>query len=109
MALGSADPNEAVNSQVMLEILRSDRNLAADEYEAASPTWSAVRPSSRPRTEELQAAQDRQAQVVAELEASVARQDELLASTNDELNAALAAERERREAEAAAVPSRPHA
>ena len=30
MALGSADPNEAVNSQVILEFLRGDRELAAD-------------------------------------------------------------------------------
>lgn len=102
MALGSADPNEAVNSQVMLEILRSDRNLAADEYAASKSDLQSRSAELESSEKELQSARERQEQVVAELESSVARQEELLASTNDELDAALEAERQRREAEAAA-------
>jgi cell wall-associated NlpC family hydrolase len=102
MALGASDPNEAVNSQVMLEILRSDRDLAADEFAASRSDLEARSAELEASSKELQAAKDRQAEVVAELEASVDRQEALLASTNSDLNAALAAERERREAEAAA-------
>jgi cell wall-associated NlpC family hydrolase len=102
MALGSADPNEAVNSQVMLEILRSDRNLAADEYAASKSDLQSRSAELESSEKELQSAKERQEQVVAELESSVARQEQLLANTNDELDAALEAERQRREAEAAA-------
>ena len=100
MALGSADPNEAVNSQVILEILRGDRELAADEYTASKSDLEVRSAELKASSDELQAAKDRQAKVVADLEASVARHDELLNSTNSQLNAAVEAERQRREAEA---------
>ena len=101
MALGSADPNEAVNSQVILEFLRGDRELAADEYTASKSDLEVRSAELKASSDELQAAKDRQSKVVADLEASVARHDELLDSTNSQLNAAVEAERERREAEAA--------
>lgn len=102
MALGSSDPNEAVNSQVMLEFLRSDREVAADEYAASKSDLEARSAALEATSKDLQGAKDRQAKVVADLQASVDRHDELLNSTNSQLNAAIAAERERREAEAEA-------
>ncbi len=102
MALGSSNPNEAVNSQVMLEVLRGDRQVAADEYTASKSDLEARSAELDASAKELQAAKDRQAKVVADLEASVARHDELLNSTNSQLNAAVAAERARREAAEAA-------
>ena len=74
MALGRADPNEAVNSQVILEILRGDRELAADEYTASKSDLEVRSAELEASSDELQAAKDRQAKVVADLEASVARQ-----------------------------------
>ena len=102
MALGSSNPNEAVNSQVMLEVLRGDRQVAADEYTASKSDLEARSAELDASAKDLQAAKDRQAKVVADLQASVARHDELLNSTNSQLNAAVAAERARREAAAAA-------
>lgn len=102
MALGSADPNEAVNSQVMLEVLRGDRQLAADSYAAAKADLDARSAELADSSRELAEAKERHARVVDELRDSVARHDELLANTNSQLTAALTAERERREAEAAA-------
>jgi cell wall-associated NlpC family hydrolase/cell division protein FtsB len=101
IALGSSDPNEAVNSQVMLEILRSDRELAADEYAVSKSDLEARAAALDASSKELSAAKDRQARIVADLQSSVDRHDELLASTNSQLDQALAAERERREAAAA--------
>jgi cell wall-associated NlpC family hydrolase len=102
MALGSSDPNEAVNSQVLLEILRGDRELAADEFEASKADLQARSAELDASSRELAAAKERQAAVVAELEASVERQEQLVDSANGQLNAALEQERQRREAEAAA-------
>jgi len=98
IALGSADPNEAVNSQVMLEYLRSDREVAADEFAASKSDLEARSAELEASTEELQASKERQAAVVATLESNVDRHNELLNSTNSQLNEALAAERARREA-----------
>ena len=102
IALGSADPNEAVNSQVMLEYLRTDREVAADEFAASKSDLEARSAELGASTAELQASKERQAAVVATLEANVDRHDELLNSTNSQLNEALAAERARREAAEAA-------
>ncbi len=102
ISLGSSDPNEAVNSQVLLEYLRSDREIAADEFAASKSDLEARSAELEASTKELQASKDRQAAVVADLEANVSRHDQLLNSTNSQLNEALAAERARREAAAAA-------
>ncbi len=102
VTLGSSDPNEAVNSQVMLEVLRGDRQLMADDISASKQDLEARSAELERSAKELAAEQDRQREVVSELEASTARHDELLNSTNADLNAAVAAERARQEAEAAA-------
>ena len=102
IALGSADPNEAVNSQVMLEYLRSDREVAADEFAASKSDLEARSAELEASTRELTASKERQAAVVERLEDNVERHNELLSSTNSQLNEALAAERARREAAEAA-------
>ncbi len=99
---GAADPNDAVNSQVMLEILRSDRAMAAQGHAASKADLEERSAQLDATSAELSKANDRQAELVRELEAGVARHDDLLASANQELESALAEERQRREAEEAA-------
>lgn len=99
---GASDPNDAVNSQVMLEILRGDREMAAQGHAASKADLEERSAQLDATSAELSEASDRQAELVRELEAGVARHDDLLASANQELESALAEERQRREAEAAA-------
>ena len=101
VALGSSDPNDAVNSKVMLEILRGDRQIVADKIQATRSDLEARAAELDASTEELEAAEARQAGIVEELESSVAEHDALLSSTNSQLDEAVAEERARREAEAA--------
>lgn len=102
MAQGSSDPNDAVNSRVLLEYLRDGQSLAADEYEASRSDLAARSAELEATSKELAAAKERQGSIVADLQAKVDRHDELLNSANAELNAALEAERRRREAAEAA-------
>lgn len=101
IAPGSADPNDAVNSKVLLEILRGDREIVADKIQATRADLEARSAALDRSTEELEAAEARQARIVEDLESSVAEHDALLSSTNSQLDSALAEEQARREAAAA--------
>jgi len=101
IVLGNSDPNQAVNTQVLLELLRGDSQLLADEIAAS-------RAELEDRSAELTATDERLAereaaerQVVDEIEATIAEHTGLLDSANSELREAIEAERARREAEAA--------
>lgn len=101
LAVGMSDPNQAVNTQVLLEFLRGDRQLVADEIAVS-------RAELEDRSAELEATDARLAErqeaersLVAEMEANIAQHTRLLESANGELRAAVEAERRRREAEAA--------
>ena len=98
IAPGASDPNEAVNSQVMLEVLRRGRQGAADVYRSQKLDLEARTAALDESAKQLSEAKERQADLVEEIESSVARQSELLNSANQELNSAVAAERARREA-----------
>ncbi|MEI2698635.1 MAG: NlpC/P60 family protein [Microthrixaceae bacterium] len=99
---GAADPNDAVNSQVMLEVLRGDREMAAQGHAASKADLEERSAQLEATSAELSETKDRQAELVGELEAGVARHDQLVDSANQELQSALAEERQRREAEEAA-------
>ncbi|MFN7149058.1 MAG: NlpC/P60 family protein [Microthrixaceae bacterium] len=105
MAMGS-DPNEAVNSKVLLEVLRGDTQMLADKIDGDRSDLEARSAELDRSGRELTEAKERQAGVVAELEDSVARQESLLNSANSQLNTALEQERARREAAAAAAAAR---
>jgi cell wall-associated NlpC family hydrolase len=101
MAFGNSDPNEAVNQQVLLEVLKGDREQLAEGYAADQSDLEAKSDALRRSNEELSARQAEQAAVVDELESSVAEQQQLLDSTKGELAAAVKAEQERQAAAAA--------
>ena len=105
MAMGS-DPNEAVNSKVLLEVLRGDTQQLADKIDGDRTDLETRSAELERSGKELAAAKARQADVVAELEESVDRQESLLSSTNSQLESALEQERARREAAAAAAAAR---
>lgn len=99
---GATDPNDAVNSQVMLEILRGDREMAAQQHSASKADLEDRAAQLDATAAQVRATKDRQSKLVDELQAGVTRHDELLDSANAQLEEALAAERARREAEEAA-------
>ncbi len=95
LAAASSDPNDAVNSQVMLDILRGDRELLADDIAAGRRDLEDRAADLAETDERLEATERDQRRVVEELEASIDQQSELLDSANDELRAAIEAERQR--------------
>jgi cell wall-associated NlpC family hydrolase len=102
MALGSADPNDAVNSRFMLDFLQSGSELAANQFAATASDLEARSAELDATSRELEEATARQEAVAAELQEKIDRHDDLLASANSDLEAALEAERQRREAAEAA-------
>ena len=101
IAFGNSDPNEAVNQQVLLEVLKGDREQLAEGYAADQSDLESKSDALRRSNEQLSARQAEQAAVVDELESSVAEQQQLLDSTKGELAAAVKAEQERQAAAAA--------
>lgn len=101
-AVAPSSPNEAMNQQVLLDVLRGDRQAVADAMRAAKSDLGAEIDSVRSAERELEAKKDELSRLKAELDAGVERQEELLAGVNSELQAAIEAEQARREAEAAA-------
>lgn len=102
MALGSADPNDAVNSRFMLDFLQSGSELAASQFAATASDLEARSAELDATSRELEEATARQQAIAAELQEKIDRHDDLLASANSDLEAALEAERQRREAAEAA-------
>jgi len=102
VALGTGDPNQAVNQKVLLETLQGDQQQVADDLRAARMDLDDRTSELRSSTKQLAAQRDKQQAIKADLEASVAKQQDLLKGANDQLKAAVAAEQARREAEAAA-------
>lgn len=102
MALGSADPNDAVNSRFMLDFLQSGSELAASQFAATASDLEARSSELDATSRELEEATARQQAIAAELQEKIDRHDDLLASANSDLEAALEAERQRREAAEAA-------
>ena len=103
VAFGTANPNEAVNQQVLLELLQGDRVQLADGISADQQDLYAKTQQLKASGTQLEARKTQQAKVVAQLESSVNRQQELLDSTKGELRAAVEAEQERAAAAAAAA------
>lgn len=103
VAFGTANPNEAVNQQVLLELLQGDRVQLADGISADQQDLDAKTQQLKASGTQLEARKSQQAKVVAQLESSVNRQQELLDSTKGELRAAVEAEQERAAAAAAAA------
>jgi cell wall-associated NlpC family hydrolase len=103
VAFGTANPNEAVNQQVLLELLQGDRVQLADGISADQQDLDAKTQQLKASGTQLEARKTQQAKVVAQLESSVNRQQELLDSTKGELRAAVEAEQERAAAAAAAA------
>jgi len=103
LLLQSADVNVAVNQRTMLEIVRGDRELVADELDVSRQDLDA-RVAELARAEErLAERRERQKAVVADIESSVEEHRNLLQGANAELRDAIEAERRRREEAAAAA------
>ena len=102
VAFGNANPNEAVNQQVLLELLQGDRVQLADAITADQQDLDVKTQQLKASGTQLEARKSQQAKVVSQLESSVNRQQELLDSTKGELRAAVEAEQERAAAAAAA-------
>lgn len=102
VAFGNANPNEAVNQQVLLELLQGDRVQLADAITADQQDLDVKTQQLKTSGTQLEARKGQQAKVVSQLESSVNRQEELLDSTKGELRAAVEAEQERAAAAAAA-------
>ena len=103
VAFGNANPNEAVNQQVLLELLQGDRVQLADGITADQQDLDAKTQQLKASGTQLEARKSEQSKVVSQLESSVNRQQELLDSTKGELRAAVEAEQERAAAAAAAA------
>ncbi len=103
VAFGNANPNEAVNQQVLLELLQGDRVQLADAITADQQDLDVKTQQLKASGTQLEARKGQQAKVVSQLESSVNRQEELLDSTKGELRAAVEAEQERAAAAAAAA------
>lgn len=98
--VGARDANEALNSQVLLETLQGDQLQVADDLRAAQLDLGDRTAELERSSAELARRRDRQQQLRAELDRSVARQEELLSGANAELQSAIRAEQERQAAEA---------
>ncbi len=103
VAFGKANPNEALNQQVLLELLQGDRVQLADGITADQQDLDLKTQQLKASGTQLEARKSQQAKVVSQLESSVNRQEELLDSTKGELRAAVEAEQERAAAAAAAA------
>ena len=108
IAIGSASPNEAVNQQVLLEVLKGDRERMSDGIAADKDDLEQKASELEDSGVALEALQGDQARIVDQLESSVDRQQELLNSTKGELDAAVKAE-QARVAAAAAATAQAHA
>lgn len=105
-SLGSTDVNAAVNQRALLEIVRGDRQMLADEMDVSRQDLAA-RVAELERSErQLDERRAEQEDVAAQIESAVSEHRRLLDGANAELRAAIEAERQRREAEAAAAAQR---
>lgn len=100
--LGVGDPNRAVNERVLTETLHGDREQVADHLRAAQADLNDRTAQLDSASKSLAAKKDQQSSVKADLESSVAQQQNLLDGANDELRQAIAAEQQR-QADAAAA------
>ena len=89
--LGVGDPNRAVNERVLTETLHGDREQVADHLRAAQADLNDRTAQLDSASKSLAAKKDQQSSVKADLESSVAQQQNLLDGANDELRQAIAA------------------
>lgn len=101
MVVGSSDPNEAVNQQVLLSMLHNDRVQLADKLEVMKSDLDGLTQQLEDTSAALEKRSADQKKVVDDLERSVANQSQILDGANAALNEAIRAEHARREAEAA--------
>lgn len=100
--LGVGDPNRAVNERVLTETLHGDREQVADHLRAAQADLNDRTSKLESASKSLSAKKDQQSSVKADLESSVAQQQNLLDGANADLRNAIAAEQQR-QADAAAA------
>ena len=102
VAPGTGDPNEAVNQKVLLETLQGDRQQVAEDLRAAKLDLADKTADLQASDKQLADAQAKQKSIRSDLQASVDKQQQLLAGANAQLQAAVQAEQARRAAEAEA-------
>ncbi|MEX0766838.1 MAG: NlpC/P60 family protein [Microthrixaceae bacterium] len=100
VAFGQANPNEAVNQQVLLELLQGDSVQLADSITADQQDLAVKTLQLKNSVAQLEARKSKQAKVVSQLDRSVSRQQQLLDSTKGELRVAVEAEQQRAAAQA---------
>jgi cell wall-associated NlpC family hydrolase len=100
-ALRTTDVNSAVNQRALLEIVRGDRELLADDIDVGRQDLEARVAELDAAERDLDARRAEQQEVVEEIERSVAEHERLLDGANSELQGAIEAERRRREEQAA--------
>jgi cell wall-associated NlpC family hydrolase len=96
LSVGAADPNEAVNEQVLLDTLQGDREQVAEDLRAARLDLEQKSADLESVSALLVAQEAELGSVKAELDRAIEGQTELLADATAELRAAIAAEEERR-------------
>ena len=96
LSVGAADPNEAVNEQVLLDTLQGDREQVAEDLRAARLDLEQKSADLESVSALLVAQEAELGNVKAELDRAIEGQTELLADATAELRAAIAAEEERR-------------
>ncbi|MFM7508859.1 MAG: NlpC/P60 family protein [Actinomycetota bacterium] len=95
LSVGAADPNEAVNEQVLLDTLQGDREQVAEDLRAARLDLEQKSADLESVSALLVAQEAELGNVKAELDRAIEGQTELLADATAELRAAIAAEEER--------------
>lgn len=100
-ALRTTDVNSAVNQRALLEILRGDRSLLADDMDVSRQDLEQRVAELEQAEREMDARRAEQQKIVEEIEKSVSEHQRLLDGANAELQQAIEAERQRREEEAA--------
>ena len=101
VAVSTADVNQSVNQQVLLGSLRGNREQLSDELAASRADLDDRKSELADKQSEVESVKADQQAAKARLDSSVDRSRELYDQANGELQEAIEAERQRREAEAA--------
>ncbi|MFZ4519738.1 MAG: NlpC/P60 family protein [Microthrixaceae bacterium] len=100
--VGSEDPNQAVNEKVLLETLQGGRQQVADDLRGAKLELEEKSQELDAANKQLEQIRAQQADIMQQMNASIARQKRLLDGANADLQNAIRAEQERRQREAEA-------
>lgn len=101
VAVSTADVNQSVNQQVLLGSLRGNREQLSDELAASRADLDDRKSELADKQSEVESVKADQQAAKERLDSSVNRSRELYDQANGELQEAIEAERQRREAEAA--------